>query len=269
MTSSDYPTVKTVSNAVKASYNALDLRSLIIKEGQDWVCLFCIIRATINDHQFVKSMHDNKRSNIRFKEPANCKFIFESKKINDMDSIFTEMQDRHITIGGLECQLKNPFYKSITHVSMKKQESSHAIYENDKKFLHVCYQMIDEQTRKSALDILQDSGYKSNNFGFDKLRDISSLYDTDDICYPINFVLSFPIYCNIDEFRFEKDNEASAMLQIHESLYPYCEVFKEIKSENDNLIGRDTVTPIRQELNKGLLRLTFSIDARQLIENQS
>jgi hypothetical protein len=89
-------------------------------------------------------------TNIRFKEPANCKFIFESKKINDMDSIFTEMQDRHITIGGLECQLKNAFYKSITHVSMKKQESSHAIYENDKKFLHVCYQMIDEQTRREV-----------------------------------------------------------------------------------------------------------------------
>lgn len=59
---------------------------------------------------------------------------------------------------------------------MKKEDSSHVIYENDKKFLHVGYQMADEQSRKAIFNILRDRGYESNDFGFDNLRDIRSLY---------------------------------------------------------------------------------------------
>jgi hypothetical protein len=82
MTSTDYPPVKNVFDMLKNSYNALDLRALGLSS------LFCIIRATVHDDKFVKSTHDDKKSKIKFKEPAGCKIAFESKKINDMDIIF-------------------------------------------------------------------------------------------------------------------------------------------------------------------------------------
>lgn len=101
MTSTDYPAVKNVFDMLKNSYNALGLRALITKERQNWICLFCIIRATIDDDKFVKSIHDDKRSKIKFKEPAGCKIAFESTKINDMDIIFQEMKNGYITIAVL------------------------------------------------------------------------------------------------------------------------------------------------------------------------
>jgi hypothetical protein len=86
-----------------------------------------------------------------------------------MDLILSEIKKGCITIGRVKCKIKNPSHKGLTDAPMKK-DNSHVIYENDKRFLHVGYAMIDEESRKSILDIPRDHGYRPNDFGFDDLR---------------------------------------------------------------------------------------------------
>jgi hypothetical protein len=51
---------------------------------------------------------------------------------------------------------------------------------------------------------------------------------------------------SIDEFHFEGNKRAVAILRIHETLYRYCEMTKGIRSKDNTIIEKHAVTPARQ-----------------------
>ncbi len=61
----------------KDIYKSIDIRTLLVYDNEEWVCLFCIIRATVKDEETVKSIQKKKKDDIDFVEPENVRIVFE------------------------------------------------------------------------------------------------------------------------------------------------------------------------------------------------
>jgi hypothetical protein len=60
-------------------FKTLDIRALLIKEDNEWICLFCIIQPSIYKEDVILDIQNRKRTNLDFSEPNGIKIVFESK----------------------------------------------------------------------------------------------------------------------------------------------------------------------------------------------
>ena len=71
---------------LRDTYNAIDLRAILLENKKEWECIFFVIRMTIQDKAKLESLYKNKRSLIRGQK-SEVQFVYESRDVSEIESI--------------------------------------------------------------------------------------------------------------------------------------------------------------------------------------
>ncbi|MGB6592672.1 MAG: hypothetical protein WBE68_14315, partial [Candidatus Nitrosopolaris sp.] len=82
---------------LSATYRAIDLRAILLKDKEEWKVIFFVLRMTIQDKAKLEPLYENKRSLIKGLH-SDVQFVYESRAASDIDSILYQIDKGRVLI---------------------------------------------------------------------------------------------------------------------------------------------------------------------------
>lgn len=238
---------------LRDTYNAIDLRAILLENKKEWECIFFVIRMTIQDKAKLESLYKNKRSLIRGQK-SEVQFVYESRDVSEIESILQQINNGSISIGSYIARIEN-----ASTVKGKTKTLSGCSISEDSGFPHkvllVPYSTPDINPRKH----LENHGIQHSDLGLTWFEDMSSCFDMDNLNGPYHLILAFSIYAKILECS---PNEVEGTLysksEIHERIFSKSKIRLEVRSPDHKLIDNPDIEQFNEVLKNRNGMVTFS-----------
>jgi hypothetical protein len=179
---------------LSATYRAIDLRAILLKDKEEWKVIFFVLRMTIQDKAKLEPLYENKRSLIKGLH-SDVQFVYESRAASDIDSILYQIDKGRVLIDKYIAHLENP---RPTSEEKMRTASSYATIE-DSGFPHKVLLIPYTNTNINPLKHLENHGIAPTDLGLSWLQDINSCFDVGNLYDPYYLILVFPVYARILE----------------------------------------------------------------------
>lgn len=247
---------------LRDTYNAIDLRAILLENKKGWECIFFVLRMTIQDKEKLESLYKKSRSLISGERP-DVQFVYESRDVSKFESILEQINNGTILIGTYRARIKNAsIVKGITRTL------SGYVISDDSGFPHkvlvVPYGVSDINPRKR----LENHGIQPSDLGLTWFEDIDSFFDAGKLYDPYHLILVFPIYAKILEcYANEVERALYSKFEIHERIFSNSEIRLQLRSSDHKLIEnrkieQSDVLPVKNR--NGIVTFSNSQDISSL-----
>jgi hypothetical protein len=105
--------------SLRDTYRTLDIRALLIKEATEWICIFLVVRNTVDNTNQIISNYKNKNNQVKIPNLDNLKIILESRQIDKIDSLINDIKNGFFTFGQIKAKLVNTNCKVLDKGTVK------------------------------------------------------------------------------------------------------------------------------------------------------
>jgi hypothetical protein len=228
-------TIERSISALKNTYRSLDVRAIFLKCEVGWVCIFSIIRASMEDISYIESLHKEKATKISIPTVEGVLILLESITVSSLSHLINEIEQGFITLRGIRATIINSSPTNL-HRAVLKRENVYALSNFEIPLAHIA-SMDDDHS--SPIKLMEAADYIAEDFGLDDLNDLKPLMDVDSLRYPISLVLVLPIYCKANVPYYDaRDRKLIVKGTIHTELLSNSKVKVEHRRPPDDLLSR-------------------------------
>ena len=214
------------------TYNAIDLRTILLENKKEWESIFFVLRMTIQDKEKLESLYKKSRSLISG-ERSDVQFVYESRDVFEIDSILSQISNGNVLVGTYNARIEKTkdIFKGKT-----KTLSGYSISE-DSVFPHKALLVPYGASEINPLMRLENHGIQPPDLGLTYFPDMKSCFDVGNLYDPYHLILVFPVYakvleCNPDEVG----GTVYSKFEIHDKIFSKSKIRLEVRSPpNDKL----------------------------------
>ena len=227
---------------LRDTYNAIDLRAILLENKKEWECIYFVLRMTIQDKEKLGSLYKRSRSLISGQR-SDVQFVYQSRDVSEIESVLDQINNGNVLVGTYNARIEKTknIFKEKT-----KTLSGYSISE-DSSFPHkvLCYGASDI----NPLMRLENHGIQPSDLGLTYFPDMKSCFDAGNLYNPYHLILVFPVYakvleCNPDEV----EGTLYSKFEIHNTIFSKCKIRLEIRSPPNELIANPNIEQFNEVL---------------------
>jgi hypothetical protein len=154
------------------TFKAIDLRSLLIRRDDEWICCLLVIRATIRNQQDVSQSHSQKLEFIPIRKTENLDIVLEAHDIQEINSIIDQLDSGFLELGGKRCRI-DCVVENIRDREVKQVENY--LVDPDKGYPSMG--LLFSTINTTPLNFLESHGISASELDLEIFK-ISSLFST-------------------------------------------------------------------------------------------
>jgi hypothetical protein len=246
-------TVGELIRLLRDTYNAIDLRAILLENNKEWECIYFVLRMTIQDRAKLESLYEKKRSLISGQR-SDVQIVYESGDVSDIELVLHQINNGNVSVETYNARIEN-----TNDISKEKTKTLSGISDSDHGFPHkvllVPYDAPDINPRK----YLESYGIQPSDLGLTWFEDMSSCFDRDNLHSPYHLILAFPIYAKILECSpNEVEGTLHSKFEIHDKIFSKSKIRLEVRSPNDKLIANLKIEQFNEVLKEQNGMVTYS-----------
>lgn len=90
---------------LRDTYDAIDLRAILLENKKEWECIFFLLRITIQDKEKLESLYEKSRSLIS-RQRSDVQFVYESRHVSEIDSLLRQINNGNVSVGTYNARIE-------------------------------------------------------------------------------------------------------------------------------------------------------------------
>lgn len=218
-----------LSEVAKKLYSSIDVRSLIIKEEENWRNIYTMITCTRRKLVDLQKEHEDVISKIGSIDDDRIKLIIHSLEINEISDLFEQLKEGCLKMGDLETSLFVKLSPDDSRLHHYSDDFSGELSEYETYGLRL--------TNQKELPLYQQEiGRLLSLSGFDDPRVvIRSWFNTKRYEQSDNLLLIFPVYTQIINIIVNNSYDVEFNVKIDEKFFQNTNIWVSmLSSRYDN-----------------------------------